>query len=236
MAELTTLSPDVLICGTTMRLLALETTKSKWSTTLVGSKPGRYLIVEMPKVAGAPAKLDDGTRWAVNFISKGAVYSFNTEVLGYTYRLVPLLFLAYPAKVEIANLRTDKRYPVNIPIVFKAIALPAPDTEEEGAQPPEEQAPPQAPPSPLKGLIADISESGFMMASPEPLLPETTIEGTLYLPKNEQLTGIQAVVRTCRGKAGGYFIGLAYSQRNTPEVVSLIGKLISNIENMPLRL
>ena len=235
MVEVTTLSPDALICGTTMRLLALETTKSKWTTTLVGSKPGRYLIVEMPKVAGAPAKLDDGTRWAVNFISKGAVFSFKTEVLGYTYRLVPLLFLAYPAQVEIANLRSDKRYPVNIPAVFKIFSLPPPETEEEKKQLEESEKNP-TPSPPIKGLIADISESGFMMASPEALLPETTIEGTFYLPKNEQLTGLQAVVKTCRGKAGGYFIGLAYSQRNTPEILNRVGKLISNIENMPLRL
>ena len=225
MSELKTLSPDVLICGTSIRLLALETTKSKWTTILIGSRPGRYLIVEMPKVAGAPVKLDDGTRWAANFISKGAVYSFNTEVLGYTYRLVPLLFLDYPKEVEVANLRTEKRYPVNIPLVSNVVSSPKPEGDDR--KPASDQ---------LKALVVDISEGGFMMACPSPLKPETIIDATFYLPKEEPISGIKAMVRACRGKPGGYFIGLAYSPSNRPETFSRLGDLISSIENMPLRL
>ena len=236
MSETRTLSPDVLICGTSIRLLALETTKSKWTTILIGSRPGRYLIVEMPKVAGAPVKLDDGTRWAANFISKGAVYSFNTEVLGYTYRLVPLLFPEYPKEVEIANLRTEKRYPVNVPVISTVVSLPTPDAHGKAAAEAKPAAADRKPPAgPLKALAADISEGGFMMACPLPLQPETVIEATFYLPKDEPITGIQAVVRACRGKPGGYFIGLAYSQSNRPEAMSRLGDLISSIENMPLR-
>lgn len=227
MSEHKTLPPDALICGSSIRLLALETTKSKWTTTFIGSRPGRYLIVDMPKLAGAPVKLDDGTRWAANFISRGAVYSFNTEVLGYTYRLVPLLFLSYPKDVEVANLRTEKRYPVNIPVVFTITGIPP---AEEGAEP---AAPPEGA---LKALGVDISEGGFMMACPLPLPLDTTIEATLYLPKGEPIDGVKATVRACRGKPGGCFIGLAYDQSNQPEVMDRLNALISNIENMPLRL
>ena len=228
MSERKPLSPDVLISGTSIRLLALETTKSKWTTMLIGARPGRYLIVEMPRVAGAPVKLDDGTRWAANFISKGAVYSFNTAVLGYTYRLVPLLFLEYPAEAEVANLRTEKRYPVNIPVISKVTggAMPEAASEAEAA----------ALANPLKALAVDISEGGFMMASPVPMSPDMTIDAVFYLPKEEPLRGVQAVVRACRGKPGGYFIGLAYSQQNSPEVMGRLNALINSIENMPLRL
>ena len=242
MSDAKTLSPDVLICGTSIRLLALETTKSKWTTILIGSRPGRYLIVEMPKVAGAPVKLDDGTRWAANFISKGAVYSFTTEVLGYTYRLVPLLFLEYPAEVAVANLRTEKRYPVNIPVISTVVSLPKPEPggKPEAADKTDPAGKPEAagktPAVPLKALVVDISEGGFMMACPSPLKPETVIEATFYLPKEEPISGIQAMVRACRGKPGGYFIGLAYNQSNRPETLSRLGDLISSIENMPLRL
>jgi c-di-GMP-binding flagellar brake protein YcgR len=220
----------VLICGTSIRLLALETTKSKWTTTLIGARPGRYLIVEMPKVAGGPVKLDDGTRWAANFISKGAVYSFNTEVLGYTYRLVPLLFLNYPLEAEMANLRTEKRYPVHIPIVSKVTKVPPP------AEPVEGEVAAAAVGQQLKSLAVDISEGGFMMACPVALPVDTLIEAAFYLPKEEPIGGIKAVVRACRGKPGGYFIGLAYTPSNAPEVNTRLGDLISTIENMPLRL
>jgi hypothetical protein len=218
-----------LICGTSIRLLALETTKSKWTTIFIGSRPGRYLIVEMPKVAGAPVKLDDGTRWSANFISKGAVHSFNTEVLGYTYRLTPLLFLGYPAETVVANLRTEKRYPVNIPIIYKVLSTPPLLAAEE-------EAAAAADHGPLKALVVDISEGGFMAVSPSPLAPETVIEAAFYLPKEEPISGINAVVRACRGKPGGYFIGLACSQSNQPKVISRLADLIAGIENMPLRL
>lgn len=227
MSERKPLSPDALICGSSIRLLALETTKSKWTTTFIGSRPGRYLIVDMPKVAGGPVKLDDGTRWAANFISKGAVYNFNTEVLGYTYRLVPLLFLSYPKDVEVANLRTEKRYPVNIPIVFVTTELPLAEEATEAAPPPE---------GATKALGVDISEGGFMMACPLPLALDTNIVATLYLPKGGPVTGVKATVRACRGKPGGCFLGLAYAQSNSPEVMDRLNSLITNIENMPLRL
>ncbi len=226
MSELKPLTPDILVCGTSIRLLALETTKSKWTTMLIGSRPGRYLVVEMPKVAGAPVKLDEGTRWAANFISRGAVYNFNTEVLGYTYRLVPLLFLDYPQEVEIANLRTEKRYPVNIPLTYKVAQAPRPTGEDDV----------EAPRGTVKSLVVDISEGGFMMATPVPLAPESIVEATLFLPREEPLAGIKAIVRACRGKPGGYFAGLAYIPNNQPEVLSRLGDLITNIENMPLRL
>jgi c-di-GMP-binding flagellar brake protein YcgR len=225
------LAPDVLICGTSIRLLALETTKSKWTAMLIGARPGRYLIVEMPRVAGAPMKLDEGTHWSANFISKGAVYSFNTEVIGYTFRMVPLLFLDYPQETEVANLRTEKRYPVNIPIIFKVTRLP---------QPAEPQFVGEAPPSPkasVKALVVDISEGGFLMACPIALTPDTLVEAGFFLPKEDPLNGIKAAVRTCRGKPGGYFIGLAYNPgASPPQVLARLNDLITDIENIPLRL
>lgn len=220
------MSPDVLISGTSLRLLALETTKSKWTTMVIGARPGRYLVVEMPKVGGAPVKLDEGTRWSANFIYKGAVYSFNTVVLGYTYRLAPLLFLHYPLEVEISNLRLEKRYPVNIPIMTRVMEVPP---AAEGDAPDILQGA-------LKSLVVDISEGGFMMASPVALSADTLVEATFFLPREKPLTGIRALARACRGKPGGYFIGLAYVPDNKLEIMTRLGALITNIENMPLRL
>ena len=237
MSERKPLLPEILICGVSLRLTALETTKSKWSALLIGARPGRYLVVEMPRVGGAPMKLDEGTRWSANFISKGAVYSFNTEVTGATFRPAPLLFLQYPEEAEVANLRTVKRYPVNIPIISKVLRWPSAAPEAPG----EFEAPAAPPPPPpggsLKALVVDISEGGFMMACPQPLAPEAVVEAVFYLPKSDPLDGIQAVARACRGKPGGYFIGLAYDLGgSTVKALSRLNDLIADIENMPLRL
>lgn len=222
------LLPDALVCGANLRLVALETTKSKWSTLLVGARPGRYIIVEMPKMAGAPVKLDEGTRWAVNFINKGAVYSFNAEVIGYTFRMVPLLFLSYPTEVEISNLRTEKRYPVNIPLNLTVTETPP---ESEGGEEPQAKVGQQ-----LQALAVDISEGGFMMAAPAGLPVDTGVDITLNLPKGQSISGVKAVIKTSRGGAGGYLMGLAYSPAITPEASQRLADFIASIENMPLRL
>lgn len=229
MVEKRPLSPDFLVCGTTIRLVALEVTKSKWTTILIGARPGRYIVVEMPRVAGGPVKLDDGSIWAANFISKGSVYTFQTMVEGYTYRLMPLLFLEYPAEVEITRLRTEKRYPVNIPMTLTISTFPH-DMENLA------EATASYPAGPLKALVVDISEGGFMMASPIPFPVESTIEAAFYLPKEEAIAGIRSEVKTCRGKPGSYFVGLSYMPGASLGTMDRIRDIITNIENMPLRL
>ena len=239
MSEMKPLLPDVLVVGTAIRLVALGTTKSKWSSMLIGARPGRYLAVEMPIVGGMHMKLDEGTTWSANFISRGAVYSFNTEVLGSTFRPAPLLTLAYPEQVEVAMLRLVKRYPVNIPVVSKVLNWPKPLTEPDEEGEPHVPAGPlhPKPAAPLKALVVDISEGGFLMACPQPLAPDAIMENSFYLPREEPVNGIQAVVRACRGKPGGYFIGLAYIPSNIPpEPLARLNELITSIENMPLRL
>ncbi len=223
------LSPDVLVCGTTIRLVALEATKSKWTTILIGSRPGRYIIVEMPKVAGGPVKLDDGSRWAATFISRGSVHTFQTVVEGYTYRLTPLLFLSYPKEAEITGLRTEKRYPVNIPMTMSLVGLP-PDAENA------DQIMEQFSAGPLKALVVDLSEGGFLMASPVPLPLESAIEATFYLPREEVMSHVKSVVKACRGKPGSYFVGLSYLPGIDVSALSRIKDIITEIENMPLRL
>jgi hypothetical protein len=123
------LLPDVLVAGTTLRLVALAPTKSKWSTMLIGARPGRYLLVEMPRAGGAPMKLDEGSLWSANFISRGVVDSFDVEVVGAAVRPVPLLILTYPEEVEAAVLRTVKRYPVHIPVISKVFQWPQQSAE-----------------------------------------------------------------------------------------------------------
>ncbi|MDR2724878.1 MAG: flagellar brake protein [Candidatus Adiutrix sp.] len=238
MSELKPLLPDVLVAGTTIRLVAMATTKSKWSTMLIGARPGHYLVVEMPMVNGIRMKLDEGTHWSANFISRGAVYSFNTEVTGATFRPAPMLTLMYPEVVEVAMLRTVKRYPVNIPVLSKVVQWPQfsaePTDDGEGSVP--APLPPQ-PEASVKGLVVDISEGGFLMACPQALAPDAIMENSFYLPREEPVSGIQAMVRTCRGKPGGYFIGLAYIPSNSPpEPLSRLNDLIASIENIPLRL
>jgi hypothetical protein len=96
---------------------------------------------------------------------------------------------------------------------------------------------PPPPEAPLKALVVDISEGGFLMACPRALPGEAVMENSFYLPREEPLNGIRAVVRSCRGNPGGYFIGLAFIPSNSPpRPLARLNELIAHIENMPLRL
>jgi c-di-GMP-binding flagellar brake protein YcgR len=221
-----------IVIGRTMypATVANAATKSKWGAMLIGAKPGGYLMAEMPQAGGLYVKLEEGTNWSANFISRGSSYSFNTEVLRAVFRPAHLLTLSYPEEAEVAVLRTVKRYPVSIPVMSVVLQWPDQPWSRErwngGVSATQ-----------VKAVAVDISKGGFMMVSPDALAPETVMENIFYLPSEAPVNGIRALVRTCRGKPGRYFIGMAYiPSKSTPEPLARLNDLITRIENMPLRL
>jgi c-di-GMP-binding flagellar brake protein YcgR len=211
------LGPDILVSGLRIRILAMETTKSKWNTTLIGSRPGRYLIFEMPRVNNMPVKLDDGSRWSVNFISHGQIFAFYSEVIGSSYRPFPLVYFTYPENAEISNLRNDKRYPVNIPVTIETTT----DTP---------------PVLVTKGLVLDLSWGGCLAASTAPIPADVVLAMTIYLENSAKIEGIQVEKKSCRSKQGTYYTGFSFLPSNPVAVTDKIAELISDIESIPLRI
>ncbi|MDR3154485.1 MAG: flagellar brake protein [Deltaproteobacteria bacterium] len=211
-----TLSPEVLACGLRVRLMAMETTRAKWATTLIGARPGRFLIFDMPKANNIPMRLDESSRWSVNFISHGHFYTFQSEVVGSSYRPYPLVFFAWPEKVDVSNLRNDKRYPVNIPITI--------ETAEE-------------PPRLLgKGLILDFSFGGCLAASTAEIPDSVPLKMNIYLEAGSVIEGLLVERKSCRSKQGTFYTGFSFLPVNSPSVTDGIGEIISEIESSPLRL
>jgi c-di-GMP-binding flagellar brake protein YcgR len=210
--------PDSLAPGLKVRLLAMETTKSKWDTIYIGSKPKRYLILEQPRINGLPIKFDDNSKWSINFINNGQIFNFRCEVIGTCSRPVPLLFLSYPDSVETANLRNNKRYPVRIPMTVEAAA-------EEG---PEEPL--------AKGLILDLSLGGCLAATTADLPPERTLLVTLYFDDKKIINGVKMEKKSGRRVMGTFYSGLSFLPTNSPEVNNQVTDIINDIENIPLRL
>ncbi|MDR2142385.1 MAG: flagellar brake protein [Deltaproteobacteria bacterium] len=210
--------PDSLVPGLKVRLLALETTKSKWETIFIGSKPKRYIVLEQPRVNGLPVKLDDSSKWAINFIHNGQVFNFYCEVIGSCSRPVPLVFLSYPDNVEAANLRNAKRYPVHIPITVEGEA----DGNSETPR--------------FKGLILDLSMGGCLAATTGELPGEKTLSLTLYLNGRRTIKDLKAEKKSGRRGLGTFYSGLSFLSTNNPEVNNQIAEIINGIENIPLRL
>ncbi|MDR2340169.1 MAG: flagellar brake protein [Deltaproteobacteria bacterium] len=211
------LSPEILVCGLRIRILAMETTKSKWTTMLIGARPGRFLIFDMPRANNMPVRLDDSSRWAVNFISHGQIFNFHSEVVGSSYRPFPVVFFSYPEQVEISNLRNDKRYPVNIPVTIETTT--------------------DSPPVLVtKGLVLDLSWGGCLAASTLPIPPDVVLSMTIYLDNDNKIEGIQVERKSSRSKQGTFYTGFSFLPSNPVRVTDRIGELISDIESMPLRI
>jgi c-di-GMP-binding flagellar brake protein YcgR len=209
------LTPEVLISGQRVRLLAVETLKSKWTTTIVGSRQGRYLILEVPRVNSLPVLFEDNSPWSVNFIRQGRIYNFVSRVLSTIARPVPLVFLSYPDKVEVANLRTEKRYPVNIPFTVAGAAETASAFQ-------------------AKGLLLDLSWGGGLAASSVEL-PDGPLSVSLWLDDSSAVNGLVAEKRGSRSQQGTFYTGLSFLSSKS-EVMDRLGELIQDIENIPLRL
>ncbi|MDR1038963.1 MAG: flagellar brake protein [Deltaproteobacteria bacterium] len=213
---LSTLPSEVLICGLRIRLLAMETTKSKWTTVFIGARPGRFLIFEMPRANNTPVRLDEASRWSVNFISNGQVYTFSSEVVGSAFRPYPLVFFAWPEAVDVSNLRTDKRYPVNIPI-----------TIETGSGPPQLLG---------KGLILDLSWGGCLAASTSEIPEGIPLRMNIYLDSVNTIEGLMIERKSCRNKQGTFYCGFSFLPTNHPTILDRIGEIITEIESSPLRI
>jgi c-di-GMP-binding flagellar brake protein YcgR len=198
----------------------METTKSKWDTIFIGSKPRRYLILEQPKVNGLPVKFDDNSKWSINFINNGQIFNFLSEVIGSCSRPVPLVFLSYPESVETANLRHAKRYPVRIPMT-------AEETEPQGEE---------TPPAFTKGLILDLSIGGCLAATTGDLPLERNLSVNLYLDDRESINGLKMEKKCGRRVMGTFYSGLSFLPTNKPEAIAKISEIISGIENIPLRI
>jgi hypothetical protein len=213
-----TLSPETLVSGQRVRLLAMETLKSKWTTTVVGSRVGRYVILEVPKVNSLPVLFEDDSPWSVNYIRHGRVFNFQSRVLASIARPFPLVFLSWPAKVEVANLRNEKRYPVNIPFIVERAG------DDEG----------EAGPFRAKGLLLDLSWGGGLAATSAEL-PDGPLKVNLWLDENNSIEGLLVEKRGGRSQQGTFYTGLSFTA-NKSEVMDRLGELIQDIESIPLRL
>jgi c-di-GMP-binding flagellar brake protein YcgR len=211
-------NPDIFTPGVKIKLMALTTVKSKMSTTLVGVKPNKYLIVEQPTVRGLPYRMEEGTDWSANFLNKGTIVGFSARVLGASRHPYPLVFFNYPDQAELTSLRQDKRYPVNLKAVCHLV-----EPVETGRKP-------------EAGLVRDISEGGCQMLTGSRFNVGDLLELTLDLPDRERLTGVLVEVKSCRDLGGRFILGLSFAVGFSRESYLALKGFINSLGAVPLRI
>jgi c-di-GMP-binding flagellar brake protein YcgR len=83
---------------------------------LVGMETDQYLLVRFPIASGVLNRLHEGNRATVRCIYAGTVYGFYCNVMNHVVKPAPLVFLSYPASIEVLNLRKSERVDCFVPV------------------------------------------------------------------------------------------------------------------------
>jgi len=140
---------SVLLVGLPLQLvIGSGQDKVNCGSTLLGWKERAWLICEWPFHFGQPVACETGTHCLVRYLVAGRLVAYQSEVCMTQMSPLPLLYLAFPRRVEEILLRKDARVVSNEPLVMlqsacgnATIALPNGST-------------------PIGGLLQDLSLSG----------------------------------------------------------------------------
>ncbi len=86
---------------------------------LAGMIHDEYLMIRVPAIPGILSRLTEGDLIIVRYVYAGNVYGFNSTISNYIQKPALIVFLAYPAAVEIVNLRKAQRVECLFPATVK---------------------------------------------------------------------------------------------------------------------
>ncbi len=92
---------------------------------LVGLSEGAYLILYAPLSHHAKKKTGRKNVVTARYVFQGQVFGFKSQILDYIIYPAALLFLSFPEKIEVLELRREPRIPSFFPAILKAGEIPA---------------------------------------------------------------------------------------------------------------
>lgn len=102
-------------------IMEIGSLNTKLSSIFVGYVRNRYLAVQIPYVPDANKDfifqyMQTKNKVTVRYMHLGSVMGFSSYIIKYILTPFPLLFMTFPAQVEIFNLRKQKRISCLFPI------------------------------------------------------------------------------------------------------------------------
>jgi hypothetical protein len=161
--------PSILVVGLPLQLMiGSDHDKVNCGSTLLGWKARAWLICEWPFHFGQAVPCETGTLCLVRSMVAGKLVAYQSEVRMTQTSPLPLLYLAFPRKVEEIHLRKESRVASNEPLLLlqgphggTTLALSSGSV-------------------PIGGLIQDLSASGCRIIVQQPRA-DVTLGATVYL-------------------------------------------------------
>lgn len=181
---------------------------ARLKSRLVGMESGSYLIARLPETAGFGDTLVPGAEVKVRFECSGNLYGFESSVIDFYSRSLPLLILTYPKAVDRHELRTHPRVDCFFPATARMEA------------------------SEFQGNITDISIGGCRYVShqmTEQDIHKLTLEKRLVVyirfPGDELSQAVKGQVRSVRHDGEKAILGLQFEDPE-PDLVEKLSDFI----------
>jgi hypothetical protein len=175
--------------------------KVNCGSTLLGWKERAWLICEWPFHFGQAVSCETGTHCLVRAMVAGRLVAYQTEVRMVQMSPLPLLYLAFPRRIEEIHLRKDARVPSNEPLLLMQgghgdaiLAL------RNGS-------------APIGGLLQDVSLSGCRIILQRPRT-DVVLGATVYLEFEligiGHVTHLAGVIKNIAEREGALSLGIEF--------------------------
>ena len=163
---------------------------------LAGMISDEYLMIRVPAIPGILSRLNENDLIVVRYVYAGNVYGFNSTISNYIQKPALIVFLPYPAAVEIVNLRKAQRVECLFPATVKT---------DKGD---------------YKAVIVDISQGGCRIcldhgASQSSLFDiDQTIGLSFHLPGMAEEQVIESRIRVLKKDAQLSEMGIKFNEED----------------------
>ena len=175
--------------------------KVNCGSTLLGWRERAWLICEWPFHFGQAVPCDTGTHCLVRYIVAGKLVAYQSEVCMTQMSPLPLLYLAFPRRIEEIHLRKDARVGSNEPLLLRqgtpgnaTLALP------NGS-------------APIGGLLQDLSLSGcriMLKRAPDELVLGATVYLEFELIGIGHVSHLAGAIKNIAARDGALSLGIEF--------------------------
>lgn len=182
----------------------------------VGFLKEEYVVLRVPLIPGIRSRVPDGAMLTFRYLRRGKLVSFRGVVKSYMATPYSLLFVTYPKRLEIHELRREQRFVCNFPALVVAF-------EQE-----------------FNGLLLDLSSGGCRFffddqhaAPPRNLRKGLWLKGA-FRPPNAESLPFRGQIVSLEGYSSSHTVNLRFAKGAPlpPELVAYMSETQGLLDRM----